>query len=116
VTRINNAEQVLLLLRMHLQRAQRQRKQDAPGAPARMQARQGPLQRVRELASLAGVSDADLTRALIAGLLAEEFGADIANDAHFQTMVDDVRRIIDADESTSALLKNALTQLARDGG
>lgn len=116
MTRITNADQVLLLLRGHLQRAQRQRKKDGPGAPERKQIRQGPLDRVQQLAGAEKLTDAGISRALIAGLLAEEFGAAVANDPSFQQMIDDVRQIIDNDESGRELLKNAVSQLAARGG
>jgi hypothetical protein len=109
MTRIANAEQVLLLLRAHLERAQRA---DKKRTRAR-EGKPGPLQRVQQLANAAGLSEADVTRALIAGLLTEEFGPEFAVEPRFQAMVEDVRQIIDRDEAGRALLKSAVAQLTR---
>jgi hypothetical protein len=106
LTRITNAEQVLLLLRSHLQRSQRARKKDvAPAAGGRNAERKSPLERVQQMAIGDGLSNADAARALIAGLLAEEFGSAVAADPKFQQMVDDVRQIIERDEAGAALVK-----------
>ena len=74
MTRITNAEQVLLLLRTHLERAQRSERRRTQ----RRNAKPSPLERAQRLASTEGLSEADLSRALIAGLLTEEFGAGFA--------------------------------------
>lgn len=110
MTRITSSEQVLILLRGHLERSQRARKSAAPG---KKEAKVGPLQRVQRMATADGASDADIARALIAGLLEDEFGSAVANDPKFQGMVDEVRQVIDRDENARALLRNAVAQLAQ---
>jgi hypothetical protein len=108
MTRITNADQVLVLLRSHLERAQR-------GSRKRTEARKaksGPLQRVQQMAQTESLSQADIARALIAGLLSEEFGPSFAVEPRFQDMVEDVRRVIEADENARALLRRAIAQLA----
>jgi hypothetical protein len=107
MTRITNAEQVLMLLRAQLERSQR---------PARKRAQQrdgrpGPLERVQRLASAEGLSEADVARALIAGLLTEEFGPELAVEPRFQNMGEDVRELIERDEAGRALLRRAIVQL-----
>jgi len=107
MTRITNADQVLLLLRAHLERAQKSgRRKSERRAP-----RAGPMSRVRELANTEGLSEAEVARALIAGLLSEEFGAELAAEPKFQLMVDEVRAIIERDEGGKALLKRAIVQI-----
>jgi len=108
MTRITNAEQVLMLLRAHLERAQRSGKKRTTSRNSRP----GPLERVQQLASAEGLSETDLARALIAGLLTEEFGPAFAVEPRFQTMVEDVRQLIDRDENGRALMRRALAQLA----
>jgi hypothetical protein len=114
LTRITNADQVLLLLRAHLERTARQRRKDAPAA-AKVEARQGPLERVHGMAGADNLSERALSRALVSGLLTEEFGVDVANEPRFQEIVDGVLRIIDADEASRALLQKALTELGEPG-
>lgn len=110
MTRITNADQVLLLLRAHLERTERQRRKDV-SAGARAETRQGPLERVHNMAGLENLSERDISRALISGLLTEEFGVEVASEPLFQEIVDGVLRIVDADEKSRALLQKALTQL-----
>jgi hypothetical protein len=108
MTRITNAEQVLMLLRSHLERAKRTSKPRGD----RTSARTGPLSRVSALAGADGLSEADIARALIAGLLTEEFGAEFAVEPRFHGLVEDVRQIIAGDEAGSTLLRNAIAQIA----
>lgn len=108
MTRITSSDQVLRLLRSHLDR--RARADAAKGVRA-SGAHRKPLERIPGLAASDGLNEADVARAFIAGLLAEEFGPEAANDPRFQEIVDDVRNLICADAATEALLKAALQQL-----
>lgn len=114
MTRITNSDQVLILLRAHMQRSERAAKKPAAAAAERAAPR--PLSRVQEMAADQGLSQGEIERALIAGLLAEEFGEGLANEARFQTMVSDVLRTIHSDESARALLEAAVAQLAQKAG
>jgi hypothetical protein len=107
MTRITNAEQVLILLRAHLERAQRSSRKRTQSRDAKL----GPMERVQRLASAEGLSEADMARALIAGLLTEEFGASFAAEPRFQAMVEDVRQVIERDEKARTLLRKALEEL-----
>ncbi len=110
MTRITNVDQVLLLLRSHLQRSERSRRTSKADA-ARL-IRRSPLERIGEIAAGDQSSDEDIRRALVAGILTEELGAGFASDARFQDLVNDVVRIISGDEQTRALFDKALEQLA----
>lgn len=106
MTRITNAEQVLVLLRAHLERAQRSTRKRTQTRDTKP----GAMERVQRLAN-AGMPEADLARALIAGLLTEEFGAGFAAEPRFQAMVEDVRAMIARDEGAQKLLRRAMAQL-----
>ena len=54
-----------------------------------------------------------MRRALVSGLLAEEFGPAIASDPKFQELVDGVMRAMRADEACAALLDAALAEQRR---
>jgi hypothetical protein len=108
MTRITNAEQVLVLLRAHLERAQRSTRKRTQSRDSKP----GPLERVQRLASAEGLSEADVARALIAGLLTEEFGAGFAAEPRFQAMVEEVWGVIERDEKARGLLRRALAELA----
>lgn len=115
MTRINNADHVLTLLRDHLERTRKSRKRDQPIAPRDRHSNQGPVERVLHLARVEALPSTELARALIAGLLTEEFGDAVANDPGFQRMVGDVQRTIEADERGRALMQKAITQLTNRG-
>lgn len=110
MTRITNADQVLMLLRIHLERAHRAERKPAKTPSGRP----GPLARVQQMTGAEGMSEADLARALIAGLLTEEFGAEFAVEPRFQALVEDVRQIIEHDDNGRALLRDAVTQLSSE--
>jgi hypothetical protein len=108
VTRITNAEQVLHLLRAHLERARNADRKGRGDAKAVKQAR--PMERMRALNG-AGLSDAQLERALISGLLAEEFGPGLANEARFQHIIDEVTHTLRRDQRGRELLAEAIKRL-----
>ena len=113
MTRIGNVDQVLLLLREQLQRAGKGRQtarksRSGPAAPR-------PLDRVRALAAIDSLSDDELRRAVVRGVLTEEFGEAVGNDAALQTIVDEVVRIIGETQGGSELISRAVAQLKENG-
>jgi len=111
MTRITNADQVLILLRAHLERmravARTGKAEAAKGKPA---PRQGPIERMQELTDT-GLSEAQFERALISGLLTEEFGAGLANEPRFQQIIDEVTVAIRRDPDGQNLLRQAIANL-----
>lgn len=95
MTRVTGADHVVLLLREKLARAARERTERS-GAARIGQAGSRPLERLRAMDGLDGLSEDERRRAVVQGLLAEEFGDGIANDAAFHAILDDVMRIIAA--------------------
>lgn len=111
MTRITGADQILLLLQAHLERTGRLRRGERAARPQSTAARaRDALARAQSVARNAA-APGDVARLLVTALLAEEFGPDLANDARFQAMVDDVLRVIGADEDAKALLDAAAEQL-----
>lgn len=107
MTRITNADQVLALLRNHLDKSRRTAAPRGARQPSL-----GPIARARALAS-ENVSEDEIGRALIAGLLTEEFGPTISVEPRFQAMVDDIHRILRADKGSSDLLRRAIDELSK---
>ncbi|HYD86001.1 MAG TPA: hypothetical protein VEA80_00860 [Vitreimonas sp.] len=105
MTRVSNTDQVLILLRAQLQRAERQRRREAGSASAGRTAGAGPLRRLQALVGEGALSDEDLPRALVTALLAEDFGAGLVNESKFQELVDQVGDLIERDATCSALLR-----------
>jgi len=112
MTRITNADHVLLLLRNHLERTQKERRKRTKAQTSeREKAQSSPLQRVERLAGADGMPESEIRKALISGLLAEEFGEAVINDPQFNQLVDDVLGIIERDADAGALLTAARQRL-----
>lgn len=112
MTRVGNVEQVLLLLREQLRRADRGRaaqRGSSAGRAAPADAR--PLDRVRALAALESLDEGEVRRAVVRGILTEAFGEAVANDAPLQRVADDVLRIIDEMPGGPELIGGAVAQL-----
>lgn len=116
MTRITNADQVLLLLRSHLERSGRTRRKGGVGKTANSSSsRQTTLQRVQEIAQTDAMSDDDIRRSVISGLLIEEFGPEVVNDAKFQEVINDVTRVLSQNGKSRRLLDLAIEQLKTNG-
>lgn len=112
MTRVGNVDQVLLLLREQLQRAGRGRETGRKAAVDRTgRAAQRPLDRVRALAALDSLNEDDVRRAVVRGILTEELGEGVGNDAQLQAIVDDVIRIIGETPGGARLIDRAVAQL-----
>ena len=112
MTRITNSDQVLLLLQARLQSKKAgSKKTDSSARPQKTQGRKDAISRVRNIAQDPALSDDAIHKALIRGLLTQEFGPQIANDAGFQKVIDDVVGVLKADEAGADLLKAAAGQL-----
>jgi hypothetical protein len=110
MTRITNSDQVLLLLRNYLQRSETTRRRKT-GKTKQDGASPTALQRIHTIANTADLPEEELERVLLSGLFTEEFGSAIATDSKFQTMVDDVLRVIRSDAAGKRVLQKAVAQL-----
>ena len=112
MTRVGNVDQVLLLLREQLQRAGRSRDTSRSGQAAKAGAGSArPLDRVRALAALDTLGEEELNRAVVRGLLAEQFGEAVGNDPALIAIVDKVVRIVGETPEGRDLMDRALSQL-----
>lgn len=109
MTRITNADQVLALLRVHLERVRKTRRQTQESATKRGLP---ALQRLRGLARASPLSEEEIERILVAGILEEEFGALIASDPKFQQVIDEVLAILRSDNDARRLIKKAMVHLS----
>lgn len=114
MTRIGNVDQVLLLLREQLQRAGSNREADRSGKATRANAAAPrPIERARGLAALDALSEEEVRRAVLRGLLADALGEALASDPGFQAIVDEVFAIIAAMPEGGDLLDRAVAQLRK---
>lgn len=108
---ISNIDRVVLLLRQRLQEraklgsSKAARNEQDPGASG--------LDNVQALAAVDGVDDGQLGRALIQGILVEQFGSDVINDAKFQQVVDRVTETLASDEDGSQLMARVVGELRK---
>jgi hypothetical protein len=111
MTRITNTDQVLLLLREQLTRLGKEPAGRRAAASRTRETTPEPLDRVRALAARDGISEDDLKRALVRGLLVGQLGEALAADPRFEAMSTEVIRIIGESDAGRDLLDRALQQL-----
>jgi hypothetical protein len=109
---ISNVDRLVLLLRQRLdERARAERGEaDEVGRRQSEPALTGP-DALRALASVEGVDDRQLKRALIQNLLAEALGPGLINDAGFQQVVEQVTETLDAEPASAQLLARVAQDL-----
>ena len=109
---VSNVDALVLILRQRLE--ERARAQSTTKTE-RLKAPEPPfdsgVRSVEALASLEGVSDHQLGRALIQSVLTEHFGADLLNEAKFQRVIDQVTETIEQEPDAARLLGRTLGEL-----
>ena len=115
MTRVNNTDQVLLLLREQLQRLGKSKAGRGARAGSTASATGRPLARLQQLAALDQLSDEDFRRNLVRAVLTEQWGEGASNDPAFLAIAEDVFRILGDSEEGRSLLDRASAQL-RAGG
>lgn len=114
MTRITNTDQVILLLRNQLQKMDKTGKKKVSRANVKKDdAELTPLRRVSAMNNDEGLSNNEIHRALIGGILTEEFGTGFTNDPAFQKLIDDVLNVISSDAKGKDLLGSAMAQLKK---
>lgn len=111
MTRINQSDQILLLVTEHLRRSARSKK-EAPGKSSSTRTSTGrPLDRVRALTAFQALPKPEARQWVIRGVLTERFGDHVVNDPAFQQLTQDVSRLLDTTEEGRALVERALQEL-----
>lgn len=112
MTRITHADQVLMLLRTHLERSARAHEaKRSKSSPRGKSERRSAVARVQDIAAATTLGEDEIERVLLSGLLEEEFGSGLVNDPNFQELVDKVRSAINQDPASQTLLRQAVRQL-----
>ncbi|MEA3064583.1 MAG: hypothetical protein QOJ27_1029 [Sphingomonadales bacterium] len=109
MTRISQADHVLLLLREQLQKIGRSRKERTGRAAPARGATPRPIARLQAMGSLE--EGEEFRRTLVRAILTEEMGEAMANDPSFQAVVDNVYRMISATPDGQELIDRAGRQL-----
>ena len=109
MTRITNADHVLLLLREQLQKIGRSRK-ERPGRAGEVRgSTPRPIARLQAMGS--AEDGEEFRRSLVRAILTEEMGEAMANDPSFQAVVENVYRMISATPDGQELIDRAGRQL-----
>lgn len=111
MTRITNADQVMLLLHEQLGRLAKDRAKRTGSAQSATKGTPPPVERLRALAGRHDVSEDELKRALVRGLLTQQLGEAVAGDPAFEAVAGDVLRIIADSPAGRDLLERAMAQL-----
>ena len=109
---ISQIDRLVIILRQRmLERAK------ATGAKRRDNERREPtaepLDTLKAVASIEGVDDQLLRRALVQNILAEQFGEHLVNDAQFQQMVERVTEALSEDDNGAILLGRLVAELRK---
>ena len=106
---ISNTDRIVAILRQRL----RESAKAAAEKPRGIKKRDVPpvATGLAALTTLDGASSAQLRRACIQALLAEQMGQGLLNDAHFQQVVGRVTEAIESDESAARLLDQVIGDL-----
>jgi len=102
----------MILLRQKLERAAELKKgQKAKSVGSTARDDPSSIQRIRALAQMDTLSDEDLERSMIQGLLVEELGEALVNDPKFQQLVSRITEMLATDDAAKALLAAARQEL-----
>ena len=113
MTRVSNADHVLLLLQEQLGRLGKEKSARRAPAPAARKGTPEPVTRLRALAAREGISEDDMKRALVRSVLVQQLGEAIGTDPAFEAIASDVMRIIGESDAGRDLLDKAMLQLGR---
>ena len=108
---VSRTDRIVAMLRQRLQ--ERVRAAGARGDQKRETAEQTRtgLGNVQALANIDGVDDRQLSRALIQGILADQLGSNLLNEAKFQLVVDQVTEAIEGEPGSAVLLSRLVHDL-----
>lgn len=104
MTRIQNVDQIVAVLRQRLL-ASGARRPASAGAPT------SEPSAVQALASIEGLDDHQLRRALIQDILAEQLGRHLVNDAGFQQVVERVVGALERDAESASLFARVVSDV-----
>lgn len=116
MTNIGRVDQAIVLLKDRLRQLNARGGQSASansaGASAASQAaRADPLQSLRELVRRGQIDQREIRRAFVRTLLADSLGEGLVGSIEFQSIADEVSRLLEESEAGRALLDSALVEL-----
>ncbi len=115
MTRINNVDQLVLLLQERLDAASRKKRsaKNTKTGHTKAPTHTRDVSVAQDLLDSGNFTENDIQHALIQGILSQEFGDRLVNDANFQQVVNKVVEIIDRDPDMRKLLQESLQELGK---
>ncbi|MBY8825570.1 hypothetical protein [Sphingomonas colocasiae] len=112
MTSINRVDQAILLLQDRLKRLQERNGSKAtdPGKAQRSD-KSDALAPLRRMTRQGGISEEDLRRALVRTLLSNALGGEQVSSLEFNSIADQVLRILESNDAGRDLLQRALSDL-----
>lgn len=107
---VSNVDRLVHILRQRLAERSRPSSARVAGASTRPDERSAPAG-LHALAGVDAVDERQFRRALVQGILTEQFGAELINDAKFQQVVSQVSQALEGDEASSRLLGAIASEL-----
>jgi hypothetical protein len=111
MTGVGRVEHAIILLKDRLrQLGARDRTASAGAADAQRAGGGDALQPLRELVRLGQIDEQELRRAFVRTLLADALGEELVGSIEFQSVADQVARILEESEGGSELMTRALAE------
>lgn len=111
MTRIDNVDRILLLMRAQLERLDKKKYSERSVRPGRQSSRDGHIDRLKAIAASQDASVDSIGRAFVHCILSDAFGAETAQAADFTHLGDRVYHIIKSDDASRELLQRVLQGL-----
>lgn len=114
MTGIGKVDQAIVLLKDRLRQLNARSKAGQAGAGGLSASREvngDPLQPLRELVRRGQIDEHELRRAFVRTMLADALGDELVGSIEFQSIADEVARMLEDSEAGSALLARALAEL-----
>ena len=108
---ITRVDQAILLLKDRLRRLQDRAPDAARTTGGTRSERSDPLIPLRQLAQRGGIADDELRRALVRTLLAEGLGEELVGSLEFQSIAEQVARMLEDSDAGRVLLARAMHEL-----
>jgi hypothetical protein len=111
MTSVGKIDQAIILLKDRLRQFDARTRGAARAGSAQKSANNDPLRPLRELIRTGQLDERELRRAFIRSLMAESLGEELVASIEFQSISDQVARMLEQSEEGSALVTRALAEL-----
>lgn len=117
MTSVGKVEHAIILLKDRLrQLGEHGRTAGTQSASAQRASAGDPLQPLRELVRLGQIDEEELRRAFVRTLLADSLGEEVVGSIEFQSIADQVSRILEQSSAGRELMTQALAELGAEPG